>query len=103
MVNLEPIALFSNYKLTTSSGKHLEDISHAHIFSLLYKLVTSAKDTHDLSIGFDHYGGRRHRELTNDKTTKGKYDVRNDIKDFFGFPECQEEGTYGLDYKLILP
>ena len=30
--NLGPIALFGTYKLTTSSGKHLEDISHAHIF-----------------------------------------------------------------------
>ena len=103
MVNLEPIALFSNYKLTTSSGKHLEDISHAHIFSLLYKLVTSAKDTQDLSIGFDCYRGRSHPELTNDKTTKGKHDVRIDIKVFFGFPEYQEKCTYGLDYKLILP
>ena len=36
-----------------SSGKHLEDISHAHIVSLMYKLITSAEDTDDLSIGFD--------------------------------------------------
>ena len=35
LVNLGPIALFSNFKLTTSSGNHLEDISHAHIFSLM--------------------------------------------------------------------
>ena len=35
VVNLGPIALFSNYTLTTSSGKHLEDISQAHIMSLL--------------------------------------------------------------------
>ena len=33
LVNLGPIALFSNFKLTTNSGKHLEDISHAHIVS----------------------------------------------------------------------
>ena len=32
LVNLGPIALFSNYKLTTLSGKHLEEISHAHFF-----------------------------------------------------------------------
>ena len=69
----------------------------------MYKLVTSAKDTQDLSIGFDRYRGRRQRDLTNDKNTKGKYDVRIDIKDFFGFSEFQEKGTYGLDYKLILP
>ena len=36
LINLAPVALFSNYKLTTSSGKHLEEISHAHIFSLMY-------------------------------------------------------------------
>ena len=35
LVNFGPIALFSNFKSTTSSGKHLEDISHAHIVSLL--------------------------------------------------------------------
>ena len=103
LVNLGPIALFSNYKLTTSSGKHLEDISHAHIFSLLCKLVTSAKDTHDLSFGFDRYHRRRQRELTKNKNTKRKYDVRIDIKVFFGFPQYQEKGTYGLDYKLIVP
>ena len=35
LVNFGPVALFSSYKLTTSSGKHLEDISHAHIVSLM--------------------------------------------------------------------
>ena len=29
LVNLGRIALFSNYKLLTSSGKHIEEISHA--------------------------------------------------------------------------
>ena len=53
LVNLGPFALFSNYKLTSSLGKHLEDFSQAHIVSLMYKLITSAKDTGDLSIGFD--------------------------------------------------
>ena len=43
LVNLGLIALFSNCKLTNSSGKHLEDISHAHIVSLKYNLITSAK------------------------------------------------------------
>ena len=39
LVNLGPIALFSNFELITSSGKHLEDISHAHLVSLMYKLI----------------------------------------------------------------
>ena len=51
LVNLGPIAPFSNYKLTTSSGKHLEDIDQAHIVSLMYKLLTSSRGKDDLSIG----------------------------------------------------
>ena len=36
LVNLGSFVLFSNYMLTTSSGKHLEEISHGHIVSLMY-------------------------------------------------------------------
>ena len=102
LVNLGPIALFSNYKLTTSSGKHLEEISHAHIVSLMYKLLTSSKDSDDLSIDFDRDRGRRKRELTNNKNVKGIYHIRIYLKDIFGFAEHQEKGTYGLGYKLTL-
>ena len=35
LVKLGPIAMFTNFKLTTSSGKHLENISHAHLVSLM--------------------------------------------------------------------
>ena len=70
LVNLAPIALFSNYKLTTSSGKNLEEISHAHIVSLMYKLLTSCKDSDDLSIGLDRKRGKRKTELTNNKSIK---------------------------------
>ena len=66
LVNLSPTALFSIYKLTT--GRHLEDINHEHIVSLMYKLITSARNTDDLSIGFDRDPDRRQRELTNNKT-----------------------------------
>ena len=102
LVNLGPIALFSNYKLTTSSGKHLEEINHAHIVSLMYKLLTSSKDSNDLSIGFDRNRGRRKNELTNNKTIKGKYHIRIYLKNVFGFAEHQEKGTFGLGYKLTL-
>ena len=102
LVNLGPIALFSNYKLTTSSGKHLENIDHAHIVSLMYKLLTSSRGSDDLSIGFDRDRNRRQRELTNNKTQKGKYHVRIYLKDVFGFAEYQEKGTYGLGYKLTM-
>ena len=63
LANLGPVALFSNFKLTTSSGKHLEGISHAHLVSLMYKLITSSKDSNDLSIGFDNNRNRRKDEL----------------------------------------
>ena len=59
LVNLGPIGLFSNYELTTSSGKHSEDITHPDIVSLMYKLITSAKDTDDLSIAYDRDRKRR--------------------------------------------
>ena len=102
LVNLGPIGLFSNYKLTTSSGKHLENIDHAHIVSLTYKLLTSSKGSDDLSIGFDRDRTRRRNELTNNKNIKGKYHVRIYLKDIFGYAECQQKATYGLGYKLTL-
>ena len=100
LVNLGPIALFGNYKLTTLSVKHLEEIGHAHIVSLMYKLLTSSKDSDDLSIRFDRNRGRRKNELTTNKKIKGKYHIRIYLKDVFGFAEHQEKGTYGLGYKL---
>ena len=85
LVNLGPMALFSNYKLTTSSGKHLEEISHSHIVSLMYKLLSSSEDSDDLSIGFDRSRNNRKRELTNNKNIRGKYHIRIYLKDIFGF------------------
>ena len=89
LVNLGPIASFSNYILTISSGKHLEEISHAHIVSLMYKLLTSNKGSDDLSIGFDRSCDRRKQELTNIKNIKGKYHLRIYLKDIFGYAEYQ--------------
>ena len=102
LVNLGPTALFSNYKLTTSSGQHLGEISHAHIVSLMYKLLSSSKDSDDLSIGFDRSRDKRKRELTNNKIINGRYHIRSYLKDIFGFAEHQEKGTYALGYKLTL-
>ena len=66
-INLAPISLFSIYKLTSSSGKHLEETNHARIFCLMYKLITSSRAKDDLSIGFDRVRNRRQRELTKNK------------------------------------
>ena len=102
LVNLGPIALFSNFKLTTSSGKHLEDIIHAHLVSLMYKLITSSKNSDDLSIGFDRSSARRRAEITTNKNVNGKFNLRIMLKDVFGFTEHQEKATYGLGYKMTL-
>ena len=102
LVNLGPIALFSKYKLTASPGKHLEDITLAHIVSLMYKLITSARGSDDLPIGFDRDRNRRQRELTKDKIIKGKNHVRIYLEEIFGFAEHQGKSTFGLGYILIL-
>ena len=101
-VNLGPIALFINFKLTTSSGKHLEDINHAQKVSLKYKLITNAKDSDDLSFGFDRDRSKRQQELTDNKNKKRKDHNRIKLKDIFGFAELQHKSTYGLGYKLTL-
>ena len=95
MINLGPIVLFSSFILTTGSGKHLEDKSHAHIVSFIYKLISSGKDSYDLSIGFDRDRNRRRNELADNRNLDGKYHVRFILKDVFGFVGHQEKATYG--------
>ena len=85
--NLAANTLFSNLNLTTCSGKHLEEISHAHIVSLIYKLLTSSRESDELPIGFHRSGDRRKRELTNNKNIEGKYYLRIYLRDIFGFAE----------------
>ena len=98
LVNLGPIALFSNYKFTTTSGKHLEDITHAHIVLVMYKLITSSKDSEDLSNGFEKDRKRRQRQLSVNKNLKGNFNHKNMLEDKLGFAEKQEKDTFG--YKL---
>ena len=96
LVNLGLIALFSNYKLTTSTGKHLEDFSHTHLVSLMYKLMTSSKNNDDLSIRFDRSRNNRRDELAQNNNVKCKNHVKIMLTDVFGFAEHQEKATYGL-------
>ena len=86
-----PIASFSNFKLTTSSGKHLEHFCHAHIISLMYKLLHIAKDTDNLSIAIDRNRSRRQQELTNIKNIKGKYHVRFMLKMFLDLQNIKKK------------
>ena len=100
LINLGPIALFSTYKLTTSSGKHLENIDHAHIVSLMYKLLSSSRDSDDLFIGFNRSRDKRKGELLDNKTQKCKFHIRIYLKDIFSYAEYQQTGTFGLSYRL---
>ena len=91
IVNLAPVALFSNYKLTTSPGKNLEDISHAYIVSLKYIVITSARDSNELSGGFDRDRNRRQRELNENKNRNEKYHITISLEEIFGFAEHQKK------------
>ena len=68
----------------------------------MYKLITSGRNTGDLSFSFDRDRERRKRELTKTKNIKGKYHETIMLKDVFGFTEHQAKSTYGLRYKLTL-
>ena len=101
LVNFGPIALFSEAKLVTSSGKHLEKVDNLHPISLMYKLSTSNQQTSLLMYGFEESQATRRQELTNNKTEKGTFFVRVKLTDIFGFAD-QEKITYGLGYTLTL-
>ena len=88
--------------MTTASGKHPQDITHAEIAYSVHKLLTSAKDLDDLSIGFDLDCGTRQQDLTKNENLRGKYHVRIMLKDVFGSKRHRGKATYGLVYKLSL-
>ena len=48
LVNFWPVALFSEAKLVTSSGKHLEKVDNVHPICLMSKLLTSTQQTRQL-------------------------------------------------------
>ena len=49
----------------------------------MYKLITSARDIDDLSIGFDRDRDRRQQELTINKTQKRKIQVKLFLRCFW--------------------
>ena len=100
LVNLGPMAIFNNYRLTSANEKEIEEIDIAHVICLMHKLKSSSRDSDDLSIDF--HPSKETREVTINKTTKGNYHVRIYLKDFFGFAEHQDNCSYGLVYKLTL-
>ena len=73
LVNFGPIALFSEAKLTTSSGKHLEKVDNLHPICLVYKLPISTQQTSQLMYGFEESTTIRRQELTNNKTERNLF------------------------------
>ena len=65
--NLVPKAFFNKNRVTSSSGKELEEIDNAHVIRFIHNLSSSSRDTDDLSIGFHRSNGIRVRELTNNR------------------------------------
>ena len=68
----------------------------------MYNLITSSKNSDDLSIDFDRSSARRREEITNSKNVKVKFLLRFMLRDVSGFAEHQEKATYGLGYELTL-
>ena len=101
LVNFGLVVLFSEAKLTTSRGKHLEKVANFYPICLMYKLLTSSQQTSQLMYGFEESTTIRRQELTNIKTEEGTFFVRIKLKDLFGFAD-EEKIIYGLGYTLTL-
>ena len=75
LVNFGPVALFSEAKLTTSSGNHLEKVDNLHPIFLMYTILTSSQQISLLMYGCEESTTIRRQELTNNKTEKGTFFV----------------------------
>ena len=102
LVNRKPIAVFSNFILTTSSGKHLEVNNHDHMVSSMYKLLSSSRRSDDLYISFDRDRNRRRDKLTSNKSKKIYIILEFCSKTSSVFRKIKKKVTHGLAYKLTL-
>ena len=94
LINLGSNALRSEYTLTNSSASEKEKNYIAHNIFLMYKLILTSTGSDNLSIGFHRSITNCEQELTDNKTTKGKYQVRLDLKAVFGLAEHQQNATH---------
>ena len=90
LVNLDPTAPFIKYRLTSASGKELEEIDSTQIICSMYKLISSSRDGDNFSIGVHRSTEARERELSKNETTKGSYHVRIILKEVFGFQNIKK-------------
>ena len=85
LTNLGLIALFNIYKLVRSSEKHIEEINHARIVCLMYKLITSCRGSDDLSIGFDRSHDRGKKRVNWQQKNKRQISCDNYVGCHFRF------------------
>ena len=97
---LAPIALYNKYRLANCNEKQTEEIGKAQDNCLMYRLVSSSRESDDMFVGFHRSFEAREREKTKLKTTKANHHVRIYLKDVCGFADCQENASYGVGSKL---
>ena len=95
LVESGPTALYSEFRIETSSEKKSESIGHRHVASLMYKILNSSFGQNDLSIGFESSSARRQGELSKGAGNplaikiRRSFHIRIYSKDVFGFVEPQ--------------
>ena len=101
IVNLGPIALFSEAKLTIPSKKHLEKVENLHVASLLHKFLSFSAGTTDLIYGFENISGRIKEEVANKKAALQKrfFLISIRVIEICSFAD-QVKITNGIGYKF---
>ena len=100
-VKLFLMAVFSKFKLNSSSRKEIEKIENAH-FACFCKFLKSSKDSDELSIDFHPSIEISKREITHNRRIEDNYQFTNYLKAVLSFAGYQEKATYGLGYKITL-
>ena len=71
-MNLGPVALFNEAKLTTNCSRYLEKFENLHTAPLMYQRLSSPAGTSELVDGFHSILENRRRELTNSRQPHSK-------------------------------
>ena len=107
LVNLGPVAVLREVKLSSSAGKTIEHVENVYQATLIYKMLSSGLHEKDQSIGVvsdivgDQINDSRKRRLING-TTQGNIFMRINLRDVLGFVDKQDKVTYGFGYSLEL-
>ena len=88
-VNLGQVALFSESKLLTFSGKHLENVNDLHTLTYMNKLPTTSVNRTEIMYGFGTQAQRPALLITNN-TEKGTVFLGRKLGDLFGFADQKE-------------